>query len=60
MAKRERIYLRVSNGALVPADACNDIVWRDDKQACDVVVRKRYAEDLERRQRELLGERVDD
>ena len=24
-------------------DACNDIVWRDDKQACDVIVRKRYA-----------------
>lgn len=24
-------------------DACNDIVWRDDKQACDVTVRKRYA-----------------
>lgn len=25
-------------------DACNDIVWRDDKQACDVVVKKRYAD----------------
>lgn len=25
-------------------DACNDIVWRDDKQACDVIVKKRYAE----------------
>ena len=25
-------------------DACNDIVWRDDKQACDVQVRKRYGE----------------
>lgn len=24
-------------------DACNEIVWRDDKQACDVTVRKRYA-----------------
>jgi len=24
-------------------DACNDIVWRDDKQACDVTVKKRYA-----------------
>lgn len=24
-------------------DACNDIVWRDDKQACDVTVTKRYA-----------------
>lgn len=24
-------------------DACNDIVWRDDKQACDLTVRKRYA-----------------
>ena len=24
-------------------DAMNDIVWRDDKQACDVTVRKRYA-----------------
>ncbi|MDR3087792.1 MAG: RusA family crossover junction endodeoxyribonuclease [Azoarcus sp.] len=24
-------------------DACNEIVWRDDKQACDVVVKKRYA-----------------
>ena len=23
-------------------DACNEIVWRDDKQACDVVVTKRY------------------
>lgn len=25
-------------------DACNEIVWRDDKQACDVRVIKRYAE----------------
>lgn len=25
-------------------DACNDIVWRDDKQACEVSVRKRYAD----------------
>ncbi|AEV24609.1 holliday junction resolvase [Azospira oryzae PS] len=25
-------------------DACNDIVWRDDKQACDVVVKKRYSD----------------
>lgn len=25
-------------------DACNDIVWRDDKQACDVRVVKRYAQ----------------
>lgn len=25
-------------------DACNDIVWRDDKQACDLTVKKRYAE----------------
>lgn len=24
-------------------DACNEIVWRDDKQACDVFVCKRYA-----------------
>lgn len=24
-------------------DACNEIVWKDDKQACDLVVRKRYA-----------------
>ena len=24
-------------------DACNEIVWRDDKQACDLTVRKRYA-----------------
>lgn len=23
-------------------DACNEIVWKDDKQACDVTVRKRY------------------
>jgi Holliday junction resolvase RusA-like endonuclease len=23
-------------------DACNEIVWRDDKQACDVFVIKRY------------------
>lgn len=23
-------------------DACNEIVWRDDKQACDVVITKRY------------------
>jgi len=23
-------------------DACNEIVWRDDKQACDVRVVKRY------------------
>lgn len=25
-------------------DACNEIVWKDDKQAVDVVMRKRYAE----------------
>lgn len=25
-------------------DACNAIVWRDDKQACDVTVQKRYSE----------------
>lgn len=25
-------------------DACNEIVWKDDKQACDLIVRKRYAE----------------
>lgn len=24
-------------------DACNEIVWKDDKQACDLIVRKRYA-----------------
>lgn len=24
-------------------DACNEIVWKDDKQAVDVVMRKRYA-----------------
>jgi Holliday junction resolvase RusA-like endonuclease len=24
-------------------DACNEIVWKDDKQAVDVMVRKRYA-----------------
>lgn len=23
-------------------DACNEIVWRDDKQACDVAITKRY------------------
>lgn len=23
-------------------DACNEIVWRDDKQACDVFIIKRY------------------
>lgn len=23
-------------------DACNQVVWRDDKQACDVVITKRY------------------
>lgn len=25
-------------------DACNEIVWRDDKQAVDLSVKKRYAE----------------
>lgn len=25
-------------------DAMNEIVWKDDKQACDVTVRKRYAD----------------
>ena len=25
-------------------DACNEIVWKDDKQACDVRVVKRYAQ----------------
>lgn len=25
-------------------DACNEIVWKDDKQAVDVMVSKRYAE----------------
>lgn len=24
-------------------DACNEIVWHDDKQVCDVRIRKRYA-----------------
>ncbi|OQA32198.1 MAG: Endodeoxyribonuclease RusA [Betaproteobacteria bacterium ADurb.Bin341] len=24
-------------------DACNEIVWKDDKQACDVRVQKRYS-----------------
>lgn len=24
-------------------DACNEIVWKDDKQACDVTVTKRYS-----------------
>ena len=25
------------------ADACNDVVWRDDKQIADLVMRKSYA-----------------
>lgn len=28
-------------------DACNEIVWRDDKQVADLQVRKRYAEKAE-------------
>jgi Holliday junction resolvase RusA-like endonuclease len=34
----------LDNSAKLALDACNEIVWKDDKQVVDLVVRKRYSE----------------
>jgi len=34
----------LDNSAKLTLDACNEIVWKDDKQVVDLTVRKRYAE----------------
>lgn len=34
----------LDNSAKLALDACNEIVWKDDKQVVDLTVRKRYAE----------------
>lgn len=34
----------IDNTCKLLADACNEIVWKDDKQIVDLAVRKRYSE----------------